>query len=272
MDINAEKLKKYLKLSKGGATAIFIALDDLEEEITKIRSTIDKAYKGDKGEDGDDYVLTEKDISTIASLVKVPVVEKVIERTEVVKEQPIIQKEEVTKVVEVAKYEDAEQIATKLNTKKEIINVEVIKGLRKQLDELEAKLFIVANEGGASSPPSGSTGQLGVYLLDEGTKVNTNPIERINFAGSGVTVSYVGQDTAVVTVSGATLYTETPVGDIDGVNVTFTTTKDITNVYSFAINGQFLHPTEYSVSGNTITFNNPIPADLAGTNFTIIYA
>lgn len=119
-------------------------------------------------------------------------------------------------------------------------------------------------------PPANA--QIRVY--DENN--NEIYIDRLNFVGDGVTVTKMGDGIATVTIPGGstppTLYTETPVGDIDGVNATFTTTQDITNVYSFAINGQFLHPTEYSVSGNTITFNNPIPADLAGTNFTIIYA
>jgi hypothetical protein len=39
-----------------------------------------------KGDDGDTYVLTEKDKQDIASSIEVPVVEKVVERTEVIKE------------------------------------------------------------------------------------------------------------------------------------------------------------------------------------------
>ena len=42
------------------------------------------------GADGKDYILTEKDKLAIAQSIEVPIVEKIIERTEVIKEQPIV--------------------------------------------------------------------------------------------------------------------------------------------------------------------------------------
>lgn len=98
-------------------------------------------------------------------------------------------------------------------------------------------------------------------------------VDRINFTGDGVSVIKTGDRIVSVVISGATTtYTETPTGDIDGVNTVFTTLHPITTIFSFAINGQFLHPEEYTIDEDEITFNNPIPADLVGTNFTIIYA
>jgi hypothetical protein len=91
---------------------------------SQIENLVKNVKKGDPGEkpvagidyqipkDGKDYVLTDKDKKDIASTIKVPVVEKVIEKTEVVKEQPIITNE----IKEVAKYETPDQIAAKLNT------------------------------------------------------------------------------------------------------------------------------------------------------------
>jgi len=76
----------------------------------------------------------------------------------------------------------------------------------------------------------------------------------------------------IAAVSAPTIYTETPTGLIDGVNDTYTTTTTITNVYSFAINGQFIHPAEYTVAGNTITMTAPLDASLSGLGFTIIYS
>ncbi|MCK9370979.1 hypothetical protein M0R04_13800 [Candidatus Dojkabacteria bacterium] len=65
-------------------------------------------------EDGQDYVLTEKDKKEIASSIKVPIVEKVVEHTETIVEKPIVTNE----IKEVAKYEDREQIVEKINTGK----------------------------------------------------------------------------------------------------------------------------------------------------------
>lgn len=79
-------------------------LEELEKQIPYVRSALDRVealVDGEKGDKGDDYVLTSEDKKEIASLIKVPVVEKVIERTEVVKEQPIVTKEIVKEVREV---------------------------------------------------------------------------------------------------------------------------------------------------------------------------
>lgn len=73
--------------------------------------------------------------------------------------------------------------------------------------------------------------------------------------------------------AGTTIYSETPSGTIDGSNVTFTTAHTVTTVYSFAINGMYIHPTtDYSVTGTTITFVTAPAADLSGTGFTIVYS
>jgi hypothetical protein len=71
---------------------------------------------------------------------------------------------------------------------------------------------------------------------------------------------------------GTTVYTETPVGSIDSVNVSFTASNTITTVYSMILNGLFVHPSEYSVSGNTITFFTAPDSSLSGLPFTIVYA
>lgn len=68
-----------------------------------------------------------------------------------------------------------------------------------------------------------------------------------------------------------TTYTETPSGTINSVNVTFTTAHTINTILAFAINGQFIHPSEYSVAGTTITFNVAPNIALVGLPFTIIY-
>lgn len=65
--------------------------------------------------------------------------------------------------------------------------------------------------------------------------------------------------------------TETPSGAIDGVNTAYTVVKEIKAILFFIINGEAIHPAEYTVSKHTITFTTPLPASLSGKNFTIVY-
>ena len=60
-----------------------------EKEVSTFKKEV-TPVKGKDYKDGDDYILTAKDKKEIAKSIKVPVVEKVIERTEVVIEKPII--------------------------------------------------------------------------------------------------------------------------------------------------------------------------------------
>ena len=69
-----------------------------------------------------------------------------------------------------------------------------------------------------------------------------------------------------------TFYQETPSGLVNGSNKTYTVTNTITTVLNFAINRQYLHPTEdYTFSGTTITMITALPASLSGKPFTITY-
>lgn len=65
--------------------------------------------------------------------------------------------------------------------------------------------------------------------------------------------------------------TETPSGDIDGTNKSYTVTGTIGAVMSFAINGMVIHDDEYTTSGSTITFTTALPAALSGKSFRIVY-
>lgn len=121
----------YMELKEIGESLRKIAEKELPEmplspEVQKIQieglETI--TLKGEKGDtpkvgvdfdqpkDGENYVLTEKNIKEIAAQVPVPVVEKIIEKTEVIHEQPIVTNE----VREVAIAESAEQIVEKINS------------------------------------------------------------------------------------------------------------------------------------------------------------
>ena len=84
-----------------------------EELLTIIKPLIPEAIPG---KDGNDYVLTSEDKKEIAKSIKVPIVEKIIEKTEVIKELPIYNTTNVIKEVirEISK-EEIDKIATEIN-------------------------------------------------------------------------------------------------------------------------------------------------------------
>jgi len=90
--------------------------NDLETKIDNKVASIPHipGARGFKGEDGKDYILTPKDKEEIASKITVPVVEKVIEKTEVIKEQPIV-KTEIVKETTIKEDLAGEAIVSKIN-------------------------------------------------------------------------------------------------------------------------------------------------------------
>jgi hypothetical protein len=74
-------------------------------------------------------------------------------------------------------------------------------------------------------------------------------------------------------ISNSGIYTQAPVGAIDGVNQTYTVSNTIHSVFSMAINGMYLSlNADYTVSGTTITMVTALDASLSGTTFSITYA
>ena len=67
-------------------------------------------------------------------------------------------------------------------------------------------------------------------------------------------------------------HTEAPTGDIDGVNTTYTVSKDIWWIAGFTINGeQVAELPNFTYSGRTITFTTAIPAVYSGKDFEVKY-
>jgi hypothetical protein len=186
--------------------------DIVSNEIEDLRHNVKKGDQGDKPvagidyqipKDGKDYILTEADKKQIVAKIKVPIVEKVIEKTEIIKEQPIITNE----IKEVAKYESPEQIADKLNTLKEKVEISVIKGLNKYLDNLRKSIR-------EKTKFSGGGGGMGNWVTESpsGTinGINTTFTIPSNVASNGkaIILLYNGQVqeyTNHFTVSGKTI-------------------------------------------------------------------
>jgi len=67
-------------------------------------------------------------------------------------------------------------------------------------------------------------------------------------------------------------HTEAPVGDIDGVNVTYRVNNDIWWIAGFTLNGeQIAELPNFTYSGKTITFSSAIPAAYSGKDMEVKY-
>ncbi len=67
-------------------------------------------------------------------------------------------------------------------------------------------------------------------------------------------------------------HTEEPVGDIDGVNTTYTVSKEIWWIAGFTINGeQIAELPNFTYSGKTITFSSALPAAYSGKDWEVKY-
>lgn len=107
----------------------------LEEELLyevdedKIVSSVLSKVQIPTPENGKDYVLTEEDKLQIASSIEVPVVEKIIEKTEVIKEQPVVTEIVKKEIVEVAKHLTPQEIADRLNSLPKTLDWSVLKNI-----------------------------------------------------------------------------------------------------------------------------------------------
>lgn len=194
------------------------------EQIKEIAETTkkEKGEKGDKHTDeevielikplipepikGDNYILTDKDKKDIASSIKVPIVNKIIEKTEVIKEIPIITNE----VKEVAKTDTGEQIVDKINLQPKKIESSKLdlSKVEKDIKELKEKPAIINNIMG------GQGGASGIRDIRAGTNISitkVNDVYTVNSTASSENpslqqVTDVGASTTVEsTFSGGTI-------------------------------------------------------------------
>lgn len=152
----------------------------LSDEIEEVRETIEK-IELTPGPQGDSYILTEDDKKEIANKIEVPIVEKIIEKTEIVHEQPIVN--EITNVIEGTPGKDGSpdspvEVRDKLESLKdeERLDIKSIKGTEKLIDQpvldraigildqrtsfLINKVTNLANSTPPPTNPGGSTTQL----------------------------------------------------------------------------------------------------------------
>lgn len=194
------RLSRVAKVLDGGNISLLKLLDEVEETLNSnvlnlddkltaqlniLRTELEKlatkrqiVLRGDTGEagkdgrNGTDYILTSADKQEIASRIKVPVVEKVIEiKTEVIRETPIVT--EIKTEIPVNLSPDEVRNMLELLQGDERLDASAIKNLP------EAK-------GTSFGPANGPSG-LKVYV--DGTK--QGQLREVNFkAGTGMTLTY----------------------------------------------------------------------------------
>jgi hypothetical protein len=174
---------------------------DLENVLVQVGKMMEEnepqepeVIEGPPGPKGDDYILTEKDKEDIVKSIKVPVVEKVIEKTETIREIPIV----TENVVEVAVKDTPQETRNKLASLNgdERLDKSAIKGL----DELEKYLSerIAQIRGGISGVARGV--QLYISGIKKGL-ANTLNLK----AGTNVTITHSyanGQNDVTISATG----------------------------------------------------------------------
>ena len=96
IDLVKESVSTLSQETKSQIDEVSNKIDDVTEELKKkldeeLHYEIDpEAIRGFPGKDGENYILTPADKAEIASKITVPIVEKVIEKTETIREIPQI--------------------------------------------------------------------------------------------------------------------------------------------------------------------------------------
>lgn len=252
---NTDKIIKKLDEIKPGEMTM--KFDAEPNELAAALFSVLKGPKGDKGESGDkgdkpiagedysipengkDYVLTETDKKEIAKKIKVPVVEKIIEKTQVIKEQPIVTNE----IKEVAVTDTAEEIVEKLqNLKKAWLEVSMIKGLDLLLNDV-GNNFLTQAKGFIPRTISS--------LYDTDIK---NPVDGQAIVWNATKQKWIVG--AVVSSSVGTGFTLLPAtGTVDGDNTIFTFTQKPTYIVSDGV--WMIENSGWSWSGFTATLTSP---------------
>jgi len=241
--------KLVSRINKGDTGAIIDELLALLEHFKTLPKG-DKGDKGDpgpkgekgdtgKGKDGKDYVLTEKDKKEIAKKIQVPVVEKIVEKVEVIKEQPIITQH----IREVAFPDTPEQTKEKLQNLKEAwLELTQIKGFNEYMSEFGSNFLAQAK----SFAPRALASLYDVQI--------SNPIDGQAIVYSAAKGKWVAG--AVVSSSVGTGFTRLDAtGTVDGTNANFTFTEKPTYIVSDG--AWYTENSGWTWSGLTATLSVP---------------
>lgn len=227
-DHKKEILRRAAKVADGKEMALFKEILELENRLNGVLEqfkTLQSLKKGDPGEpgsDGEDYVLTESDKKEIASKIKVPVVEKevrIVEKTEVIKEQPIVTEVVKQEIKEVAVPDTPEETRDKLQSLKgdERLDKTAIKGLDEDIKRLDQKIDEkpTGRSGGMRKVPIIKRCRL-TDQVDGNTRSFKLPKDTVSVLGLWGTQFPVTFDDADWTFAGNTLTLAAEVGTPEG--------------------------------------------------------
>lgn len=259
-----------------------------EPVIIKLDGVNLLTLKGDKGNDGKDYILTDNDKKEIATKVKIPIPKdgKTPTKTELLTLiKPLIPKvkdgedgktptkkelEEIIKplIPEVKNGEDGkdgspdtpQEVADKLNTLTKAVDWKVLKNVPDM----------------ARKTPGGGGGQ-DVSVSYEGTKL-TGVLKSLEFVGGGVNVQQLSDGTIVVTVptpsgASANIATEEVVATQDGDNINIDLsqlTHDYTAIMFVARNGQIQSPSTWSITNDILTLTEASASNSLLVQYTYV--
>lgn len=229
-------------------------LGDKAEKAIKIA----EQNKKQKGEKGDNYILTSSDKKEIAKLIKVPIVDRVVEKTEVIKEIPIVTENKVEIIKEVALKDSGDEIITKINEVGKDgnkIKSILIEGYDKTIEDIKASSRAGRMVGGSR----------GLQLYVDGSKKGiANYVNLI--AGTNITLTYSysnGRNDILIDGSGGAGFTKlTATGSVDGSNTAFTFTQK--PLYIISDGAWYQENKGWTWSDPTATMSVPPQTDIYG--------
>lgn len=172
---------------------------------------------------GEDYKLTEQDKKEIATFIDVPVVEKIIQHTETIKEQPVVK--------EVAIPETPDETVDKVNNSTKLIRKERIEGLVDLISNVAHS--VVGSFPVTTSFFNGLRAKnmtvVGATAVQRGDTVFVTPTGgsgggQVNsvVAGTGISVDSTDPANPIVSATGSSTGYQGATGTVDGVNTAFT--------------------------------------------------
>lgn len=256
--LQKRKLEKLEKLLNGGDLGMVNEILDLEDTFESQVSKVNEIAEEIKSiipelKDGQDYVLTDKDREDIAKLtaskIKIPIVEKVIEKIEVQTkvEQPIVTEiHNITnEIKEVAVTDEPDVIVEKVNKSSKKISAD-----RVDMSDVLNKLSETDRIAKANALPITTT------------FVNGKRAKNINFPSS--TVTYEGDTATIISPAGGSSWTV----------VSSNTTAENDEQYNVIASATFTDPSPQAGKGYWVVVRNGT-ATIGGVGYstagTLIY-
>lgn len=253
-----EKLKLLAKISEEGSLAIadeFNSLKDRMDTISRVlndglntavkMAEVTQKMQGPKGDkaiagldfpipkDGKDYVLTQNDLKKVAKMVKVPIVEKVIE---IVKEQPLVT--EMKTEVKVENPVTGFDIIQKINNLDILPELQIDIAHIRDLEDLLRKIELKYGKNVVAS--------------------NRNLYQLLDVSIAGIatnqSIKWNGTQWVAYTPTAGGYTKATPTGSVNGSNITYTVTNE--PVYVVADGTTYFDGAGYTYSALSIVMAN----------------